>query len=65
MDVLSGEIEPGYSQEFMNQMGMIKYFKVGKVQDGIEEMQFFFKDVESLENYLEEFDLYDQASIVL
>lgn len=52
MDVLSEIIESDYSQEFMNQMGMIKYIPIRKIQDGIEEIQFFFKDQESLDNYI-------------
>lgn len=65
IDVLSEIIESDYSQEFMNQMGIIEYLPIQKIQDGIEEMQFFFKDKESLENYLKEFDLNDEALILI
>lgn len=65
MDVMIDEIIDNYSQEFMNQMGIIEYLPIQKIKDGIEEWQFFFKDKESLENYLEEFDLYDQVSILI
>ena len=52
MEVLSEIIESDYSQDFMNRMGIIKYIPIKKVQEGIEEIQFFFKDEESLENYI-------------
>ena len=52
MEVSSEIIESDYSQEFMNQMGMIKYIPIKKIRDGIEEIQFFFKDQESLDNYI-------------
>ena len=57
MDVLSEIIESDYSQDFMNQMGIIRYIPIRKIQEGIEEIQFFFKDKESLENYLKEYDI--------
>ena len=57
MDVLSEIIESDYSQDFMNQMGIIKYIPIRKIQEGIEEIQFFFKDKESLENYLKEYNI--------
>ena len=63
MDVMIDEIVDDFSQEFMTQMGIIKYHSIQKIRDGIEEWQFFFKDKKSLDNYLEEFDLHDQVSI--
>ena len=57
MDALSEIIESDYSQDFMNQMGIIRYIPIRKIQEGIEEIQFFFKDKESLENYLKEYDI--------
>jgi len=57
MDVLSEIIESDYSQDFMNRMGIIKYVPIKKIQEGIEEIQFFFKNEESLENYLEEYNI--------
>ena len=62
LDVLIDELDADYSQEFMDEMGIVKYNKLSSIKDGIEEIQMFFKNKESLDNYVEEYDLYDYVA---
>jgi len=62
LDVLIDEFDADYSQEFMDEMGIVKYNKLESIKDGIDEIQLFFKNKESLDNYVEEYDLYDYVA---
>jgi hypothetical protein len=59
LEVMIDEIDVDYTQDFLDEMGIVKYNKLQTIKPGIEEIQMFFKDEESLKNYVEEYDLYD------
>lgn len=56
IDVLIDEIEESWDNSFKKEYGIIQVNSIQSIKDGIEEMKIFFKDEESKNIFIEEFD---------
>jgi hypothetical protein len=56
IDVLIDEIEESWNDSFKKEYGIIQVNSIQSIKDGIEEMKIFFKDEESKDIFVEEFD---------
>ena len=57
MDVLIDEIEEDYSPEFKNEYGIIDMISLNRSDNGYEEIKIIFKNKESKDKYIEDFDI--------
>ena len=57
LNVLIDEFDEGYSPEFKEECGIIDVISLNRSDRGYEEIKIIFKDKESKDKYIEEFDI--------
>ena len=57
MDILIDEFNEDYSPEFKDEYGIIDVISLNQFDNGCEEIKINFKDKESKDKYIEDFDI--------